>query len=270
MKPVKPMICRRACRAFTLIELLVVIAIIAILAAMLLPALSNAKERAKRISCVNNLKQFGFALAMYAGDNQDRVPTNSFTGLGSPPSLSYLLFGSPGSTRGMRANTSVPVNHGFYYTGGYLKQGQTYYCPSTPVPTAEVWAYETYIGSGTWPSVSSTSGSPAVRSTYNYYPQSGSSLNGTNSWREAAKKYAELRSDATVMTDLIHRYDVVPHSQNRAPTALNSLWGDSHVSISTTKAAFDPVLWNAAALPADLGPGNNASAFLTVLSLLKP
>ena len=61
-------------RAFTLIELLVVIAIIAILAALLLPVLANAKIRAKRISCLNNEKQFTMALINFAMENNDRYP----------------------------------------------------------------------------------------------------------------------------------------------------------------------------------------------------
>lgn len=61
-------------QGFTLVGLIIIVAVLAILAAMLLPALASAKQKAKRIQCVNNLKQCGLAFRIWEGDNGDKYP----------------------------------------------------------------------------------------------------------------------------------------------------------------------------------------------------
>src|SRR5579862_3134643 len=108
-------------RGFTLIELLVVIAIIAILAAILFPVFAQAREKARAISCISNLKQIGLSLIMYTQDYDEAFPsviTNSSQDGGCAPGLEWYALGGGWAT----------------LANPYIKNGQIFRCPSSESP----------------------------------------------------------------------------------------------------------------------------------------
>lgn len=123
-----------AAAGFTLVELLVVIAVIAILAALLLPALSQAKVRAKTVYCLNNVKQLELSCHIYSGDFNDFLPQNQVGGYvdqsggtGDPSTVTNSLSWCPGIAPENDSVQSTVMAGNIYL---YNKSPAIYHCPA--------------------------------------------------------------------------------------------------------------------------------------------
>jgi prepilin-type N-terminal cleavage/methylation domain-containing protein len=244
-------------RGFTLIELLVVISIIALLVSILLPSLNQARETAKRVLCLSNLKQMGLGTFMYAEDNKGLLPSKREGEVWQGNYIAYFLLN----------NQSEPVRLGYLHKFGYCDNPKLFYCPSSKV---KMEAYCDPMPWGTLPQVSNTmDGHDYVRISYTYHPQSkvrepwvGGPAPGCPvraDFPKVAVKNAQLNSEKTMVTDAIENYYLTkeeatnvggPHKKTGfgdnelAFGILCGVFGDGHaIPCMNNPEAYEEILW---------------------------
>jgi prepilin-type N-terminal cleavage/methylation domain-containing protein/prepilin-type processing-associated H-X9-DG protein len=120
----------RSPNGFSLVELLVVIAIIAIIASILLPSLSNARESARRVQCINNLRQLAITWEVYTDDNGGRLPANGYGNPGTLGAQRLWVLGDTHQNPAAFTNESFLLNPQHAAFADYLRTPGVYKCPS--------------------------------------------------------------------------------------------------------------------------------------------
>jgi prepilin-type N-terminal cleavage/methylation domain-containing protein len=233
---------RRSRHAFTLVELLVVIGIIALLIAILLPALTKAREASQKTVCISNLRQLGTAMQLYATEYKDYIPI----GYMDQKQFSYIVY--------HRNTISTPrvSQMGFLVTGKTITDGKAFFCPSENDPmfmyqTPEnPWPYEKDALNPTIPSTHSRFGYNA-RPVVNW-PKDSDPAQFPN----PMPRKSELRNKALLADLLINRNYI----KNRHKTGINVLFGSWSVQFIPTKD-IDQGAWRDMPADADVSTSYN-------------